>query len=93
MNKRFHERRKCKSYKPYMFYLLELLVYVELGYLSWYILGASVYMVAFFGLSFLYLFYKATKRLGHVINRCKISQSYKNYQKRTYQKMNTKLRH
>ncbi len=82
------ERRECSSkFKPYLFFLLELIIYVELSYLIFITLGHNLYTYIVITLVLLYQLSKSLKRLFHVLNRCKESNAYKRYQEKLQKKL------
>jgi|LGOV01.1.fsa_nt_gb hypothetical protein len=70
-NKRY-ERRKDRPFAPYIFFMIELVVMVELSYMYNYILGEGSLALLFHSLIFLYLIVNSVKRLFRVLERTKL---------------------
>lgn len=87
MIKQFRERRHCNPYSPYIFFLLELVIYGELAYLIYLILGENNLTYIVIALVFLYQIVKSIKRLFYVKNRCKSAESYRKFQKKVQEKL------
>ena len=76
------ERRQCRSYTPYLFFLLELVAYAELTYIITVTFEEEKFVYIIVGLSLLYLLGRSYKRFVHIKNRCKSSQLYQKYLKK-----------
>ena len=72
---------------PYIFFGLELVIYLELAYLLYHILGDGKLTYLVIILIFSYQFFKSFKRFIYVKNRNKIIQSYRKYQKKAQEKI------
>jgi len=87
MIKQFRERRHCHPYMPYIFFGLELIIYGELAYLIYFILGSGKPTYVVIALVFIYQLTKSTQRLIYVKKRCKSAESYRKFQKKVHEKM------
>ncbi len=87
MHHRSKERRHYHPYLPYMFFLLELVIYAELAYMVLAVLGSTAITYAVIGLIFLYQFYKSFTRLHTVLQRNKTLIKYKKFQKKLQNKI------
>lgn len=87
MIKQFRERRHCHPYMPYVFFGLELVIYGELAYLIYFILGEGKLTYLVIALVLAYQLTKSFKRLVHVKNRCKSAESYRKFQQKAQEKI------
>ena len=87
MIKQFRERRHCHPYMPYIFFGLELIIYLELAYLIYFILGDGKLTYVVIVLILAYQITKSIKRLIHVKNRCKSAEAYRKFQKKAQEKI------
>ncbi len=87
MIKQFRERRHCHPYMPYIFFGLELIIYGELAYLIYFILGDGILTYVVIALVLSYQLTKSIKRLIYVKNRCKSAEAYRKFQKKAQEKL------
>ena len=87
MIKHLRERRHCHPYMPYIFLGLELIIYGELGYLIYFILGDALLTYIVITLILSYQLTKSIKRLLNVKKRCKSAELYRKYQKKAQEKI------
>ena len=82
MIKQFRERRQCRSYAPYLFFTFELIIYSELAYLIYSILGEGRLTLIAITLVLSYQLFKSFKRLVSVKRRCKGAEVYNKYKQK-----------
>ena len=72
---------------PYIFFGLELVIYSELAYLIYFILGDGKLTYIVIILVLAYQLTKSIKRLIYVKNRCKSAEAYRKFQQKAQEKI------
>ncbi len=81
MSNRVRERRKIRSWQPYVFFIIELIILVEFSYLYISMMGTNLFGVENLGLYilvavFLYFARNCFVRMHNVVKRNKNSAQY-----------------
>jgi len=69
-----YERRKDRPFAPYIFFIIELVVMVELSYMYISVLGDELLPLFFHSAVLLYLIANSIRRLFKVLERTKLNR-------------------